>query len=125
METEIAKAGAKETFNRCWTLLETPDRTPEQDVELLGCALTSRYLWQLAGGPEQVAMADWMASRAAASIAERRDRSTYGALSVEFAQLAEAATTEEFPDWMQASHAEGMARAAKAAGDVAHHLRPG
>ena len=117
METDVATAGAKETFNQCWTLLETPDRTPAQDVELVGCAFTSRYLWQHAGGPQQIAMADWMVSRAAAAVAENRDQATYGALAIEFALLAEAAIVEDMPDWMYASNAEAMARAAKAAGD--------
>ena len=50
-------------YNRAQDLYHV-ERTPEQDQEMLDASLTSRRHWQLVGGPQQFAMADWMVSRA-------------------------------------------------------------
>jgi hypothetical protein len=89
-----------------------PQRSREDDFELLSTAFASRYHWKFVGGEEQWVMADWMVSRAAAAIDEP-------SLAVTFAQLAnDAVTTFEAPDWLLASCAEGLARALAAAGQV-------
>jgi hypothetical protein len=99
---------AAQTYNATWDLLEA-DRTPAQDLELLGVAFASRYHWGFAGGAKEKAIADWMASRCLAAVGE-------GSLAVRFADSAlQQVPTEQH--WLVASMHEGRARAAQAAGD--------
>jgi hypothetical protein len=106
------RAMAAAAFNRCWELLEMPERSGEEDRELLTAAFASRSHWASIGGPEQLITSDWMVSRAAAAVGEAR-------LSVTYASLANAAAEgAAVPDWLLASTAEGLARAWRAAGDI-------
>ncbi|MBK9738802.1 MAG: hypothetical protein IPO93_04685 [Actinobacteria bacterium] len=101
------------TYNRCWDLLESEQRSPEDDADLLMCALTSRYHWQRCGGDEQRVVADWMVSRAAAAIGQAD-------LAVRFAERAlDAVQRGAHPAWLRASVFEGLARAHAALGDTA------
>jgi hypothetical protein len=103
---------AASTYNACWEYLEKPDRTADDDRELLTLAFTSRYHWSLASGEEQVIIANWMVSRAAAAVGK-------AALALDFAQLAyDQAQDADVPDWLIASVHEGLARAFAAAGDT-------
>jgi hypothetical protein len=56
---------AADLFNQVWTLLETPNRTPEQDDEMLHAAHASRYHWGEpgVGDPVHVARGEWQISR--------------------------------------------------------------
>ena len=101
---------AASTYNASWELLESP-RTPAQDLELLGLALTSRYHWGFAGGAREQAVADWMVSRCCAAVGE-------GSLAVRFASSALDLAPPDAPAWLIASLHEGRARAAAAAGDA-------
>jgi hypothetical protein len=100
------------TYNDCWDLLEI-ERTPQQDRDLIGLALTSRYHWQHAGGgDEELVIADWMVGRAFAAIGA-------GGPALDFARAAVAGQTTETPPWLQASLQEGLARAFSASGEKA------
>ncbi len=61
------RAEAVAAYNRCWELLDIPDRTSEQDGELLTAAFTSRERWTVVGDPQSSIIAEWMVSRAAAA----------------------------------------------------------
>jgi hypothetical protein len=101
---------AVQLFNRCWELLEMP-RDERDDVELLTAAFSSRYHWLNAGASEQWIVSDWMVARAAAAIGN-------GELALLFAKRAHsAAQGSKSPDWLEASTAEGVARAYAALGD--------
>jgi DNA-binding transcriptional MerR regulator len=52
-------------FNRTWTYLEMPGRTPRQDDLMLNMAHASRYHWEACGlgGPENLARGEWQVSR--------------------------------------------------------------
>ena len=56
---------AASLFNHVWTLLETPDRTPEQDDEMLHAAHASRFHWgeKGVGEPVNLARGEWQCSR--------------------------------------------------------------
>lgn len=54
---------AKETFNSIWGLLEKPDRTPEEDREMLLAAFASLYHWRKAGTAVHEQRGSWMISR--------------------------------------------------------------
>jgi hypothetical protein len=54
---------AADLFNLVWTLMETPDRTPDEDERMLNAAHASRFHWGEVGGPVNVARGDWQISR--------------------------------------------------------------
>jgi hypothetical protein len=55
---------AVELFNRGWTLMETDERTEEQDDELINTAHASAYHWAQVGTPANRARSEWQLSRA-------------------------------------------------------------
>ena len=63
---------AADLFNHTWTLLETPDRTPAQDDEMIHSAHASRYHWG------EVADASRSTSPAASGSARGSTRSSAG-----------------------------------------------
>ncbi len=105
------RALAVTLFNQCWEYLERDELSDDDAAALLGAAFTSRHHWLAVGGERQAITADWMVSRAAARVG-------FGDLAVFFALRAQVATTRgEFPDWMVASCAEGVARAYASRGE--------
>lgn len=54
---------AVDLFNQTWTLLESPNRTPMQDDEMLHAAHASRYHWGVVGAPVNLARGEWQCSR--------------------------------------------------------------
>jgi hypothetical protein len=54
---------AVDLFNRTWTLLELPERSPEQDDELLHTAYASRHHWAAVGTAAHQARGEWQLSR--------------------------------------------------------------
>jgi len=50
-------------FNYVWTLLEKPDRTKEEDDEMIHAAHASRWHWSIVGAPENFARGEWQISR--------------------------------------------------------------
>lgn len=59
---------AAELFNHTWSLLETADRTPMQDDEMLHAAHASRYHWGVVGEPVNLARGEWQCSRVYATL---------------------------------------------------------
>jgi hypothetical protein len=102
---------ATQLFNRCWELLESA-RDADDDVELLTSAFSSRFHWSSVGTKEQLIVSDWMVARAAAATGD-------GGLALRFAKRAHSGAQEdEYPDWLVASCAEGVARAYAVLGNV-------
>jgi hypothetical protein len=62
--TEHRQLGV-DAFNHVWTLMEKPDRTPEEDDTMLHEAHASAYHWMQAPEcrPENRARGEWMCSR--------------------------------------------------------------
>src|SRR5580704_850445 len=50
-------------FNGTWTMMEQPDRTPDEDALLIHMAHASAYHWLQVGAPENVARSHWQCSR--------------------------------------------------------------
>jgi len=112
MASELThRALASAAFNRSWELLEA-QRSPEEDLEMLEVAFSSRHHWRAEGGLQQVAVADWMVSRCFAALGE-------GPLAVRFADSARSLAPSDAPAWLRASLLEGLARAYAADGDGA------
>ena len=103
-------------YNAAWELAERPGRTPEEDRLMLATAMASLLHWQEAGGTEtNLAVGEWQVAHMAA-------RAGFTDVAQAFAVAAyERARAAELPTWLQASTAEGRARAAAAAGDRASY----
>ncbi len=97
-------------FNRTWELIDSKERTSEQDREMLAAACASRHLWNDIGGPEQFATGDWQVAHVASLLG-------YSSMALEFAVAAyPTASTSDVPQWLVASTCEGLARAHSIAG---------
>ena len=64
MTPEEERQLAVDLFNRAWTLMETDERTEEQDDELINTAHASAYHWTQVGTPANRARSAWQLSRA-------------------------------------------------------------
>lgn len=106
-------------FNRTWSLIDQPDRTPDDHAEMVLAATTSRWHWGQIGGPEEIATGDWQVAHVASLLG-------FGDLARFFAERNLAAAIEhDWQGWRLASAHEGMARACTVAGDAAgraHHV---
>lgn len=103
---------AKQTFNRCWDLIDQSDRSVDDDVEMLLAAMTSRWHWAQIGGSEQIATGDWQVGHVAALLGHGELARTFAARNLA------AADSLGWSGWRLASAHEGMARACAAAGDA-------
>jgi len=54
---------AADLFNHTWTLLEKPDRTPDEDDEMIHGAHASRFHWGEVGEPVHRARGEWQCAR--------------------------------------------------------------
>ena len=103
---------AVDLFNHVWTLLDTPDRTPQQDAEMLDAALASRQHWERPGGAEQWAIGEWQISRVYAVLGD-------GPLALAHArQCWELSVRDGVDDFVEASAHEAIARALAVCGDM-------
>jgi hypothetical protein len=103
---------ASELFNHVWTLLETPDRTPEQDDAMVHAAHASRWHWGRVGGPEQAAVGEWQCSRVYAVLGR-------GEAAVHHARRClDLSVLDGVDDFVEASAHEAMARALVVTGDL-------
>ena len=50
-------------FNKTWEYLDMPERTPEDDLQMIHTAHTSRWHWGQVGEPLQWARGEWQISR--------------------------------------------------------------
>lgn len=101
-------------FNYTWTLLENPDRTKEQDDEMLHAAHASRYHWGEVGEAVNLSRGEWQVSRVY-SVLGRAEPALYHAQRC--IEINEANEARE--DWELGSAYEAMARASAVAGDLA------
>ena len=103
---------AVDLFNHVWTLIETPDRTPLQDDEMLHAAHASRFHWGEVGEPANLARGEWQCSRVY-SLLGRAEPALWHARRC-------VALCEEhgIGDWDIAFAWEAVARASRVAGDA-------
>ena len=102
---------AVDLFNHVWTLLETAERSPMQDDELLHAAHASRYHWGVVGEPANLARGEWQCSRVYAVLGR-------GEPALWHARRCLALCEEHgIGDWDIAFAWEAVARALKVAGD--------
>lgn len=103
---------AVEQFNRTWDLIDLPERTADQEAEMLLAAATSRWHWGEIGTVENVAAGDWQVAHVAALVG-------LGDLASRFAERNLAIAEQEgWTGWRLASANEAMARASAVLGDL-------
>ncbi len=60
---EFQKEQAIKCFNECWDYIEKENRSPEDDLMMIHCAHTSRYLWGQVGQPLHFERGEWQISK--------------------------------------------------------------
>ena len=116
LDADTHRSLGADLFNHVWTLLETEDRTAEQDAEMVHAAHASVLHWTRADPPDRrqrQAVGEWQCSRVYA-VLERAEPALWHASRCR--DLAEGGTVE---DWVIAAAYEAMARASRVVGDRA------
>lgn len=116
-DAEWHRTFAKAAFNRSWDLIDQPDRTPEDDAELLRTVFASRFHWEPIGDDENKAVGDWLIAHAASHLRLPQLALTFASAALD--RTVAAGRT----DWLLASCYEGVARAHAVAGNVAERDR--
>ena len=68
LEIDWHKKFAIETFNLTWDLMDKQDRTQVEIDRMINAAHTSRYHWEVAGEPVNIARGEWQISRVYATL---------------------------------------------------------
>jgi hypothetical protein len=103
---------AKSLYGRVWTLLETANRTHDQDDAMIHTAHASRFHWGEVGGPEHRARGEWQCSRVY-SVLGRGEPAVHHAR-----RCLEICEEHGIGDWDIAFAYEALARGHAVAGDA-------
>ncbi|HYK95392.1 MAG TPA: helix-turn-helix domain-containing protein [Candidatus Dormibacteraeota bacterium] len=118
LDADTHRRLGKHLYNHAWTLIETPDRTPEQVDEMLAATHASAYHWSKAGGTlANAARGHWQVARVYATLGRGEPALWHARRCVELAEAASEAGVAD--DWDLAAALEGLARAQAVAGDGA------
>jgi hypothetical protein len=101
-------------YNSSWALLEKPDRTTDEEDELLHHAHTSAYHWLKAPEcePKNRARAEWLCSRVYSVLGRAEPALHHARRSLELCEQH----TDNVEDWDLAFAYEALARASRVAG---------
>jgi|SRR4249919_641858 len=110
---------AVDLFNLVWTLLERPDRTPEQDDEMVNATHASCHHWSKVGTAANIARGEWQISRVY-SVLERPEPALHHAgRCLAYCEK----NPDELEDWDLPFAYEALARAYGVAGNSAESER--
>lgn len=109
-EAEFHQKMAVDLFNFVWSLIEKPERTPDDDT-MIHAAHASRYHWGRVGQPVHRARGEWQIARVY-TLLNRSEPALYHARRC--LAICEA---EGIGDWDIAFAHEAVARASASAGD--------
>jgi DNA-binding transcriptional MerR regulator len=102
---------AVDLFNHVWELLETPERTTEQDDRMIHAAHASRFHWDNVGEAVNQCAGEWQCSRVYAVLSRAEPSVHHAARAL---AICDAAGIEGF---FRAASYEALARAHAVAGD--------
>lgn len=110
--TQAHRFFSAECFNRCWSLLDKPQRTADEDRDLELVALASLWHWTQRADckPRNLSIGYWQVARVYAVL-------KHPANALRYAELCAAISRDE-PAFYRGYACEALARAALAAGDV-------
>jgi hypothetical protein len=110
---------AVDLFNHAWTLLRLPERTPEQDDELIHAAHASRYHWGEIGTAANLARGEWQVSRAYATLGRAEPALNHARRCLAYCE----SDPDALEDWDLPYAYEALARAHLAAGNTEESAR--
>jgi hypothetical protein len=102
---------AVDLFNHVWTLMETPERTPEQDDEMIHATHASAYHWRQVGETKNFARSEWQCSRVYVVLERPEPALHHAQRCVDWCQAGEV------EDWDLPYAYEALARAHLTAGN--------
>ncbi len=82
---------AKNLYNRTWELHDLPDRTADQDEEMLSTAHASAFHWLPVGSTQNFAISQWQLSRVYAVLNRPQSAIHHGKRSLSLCQSGELA----------------------------------
>jgi hypothetical protein len=116
-EYSLHRRFAVNCFNATWSLMERPDRSPDEDDQLLYTAFASCYHWSMIGTPANKARGEWQVSRVY-TVLGRPEAARHHAL-----RCLQVCQEHGIGDWDLGFAYEALARAAALAGDAAETRR--
>ncbi len=115
MDPNVHREQGVALFNQVWQMLDVPDRTPEQNDQMVHAAHASRWHWSQAGdlgGDQQLAVGEWQCARVYSVLGR-------GEPALHHAQACLAICEKSgLADWVVAAAYEALARASAVAGNV-------
>ena len=108
---------AVDCFNKTWDLLDKPNRSSLEDIEMIHTAHASRYHWGLIGSPLEFARGDWQISRVYAVLGIGNEALRYAQSSLEYC------LENNIGDFDLAFAYEALARAKAVLGDEAGQIK--
>ncbi len=101
-------------FNRAWGLIEKPDRTPDEDEEMIRMSLASTWHWTQRSDckPTHLSVGYWQTSRIFSILGKANAARRYGQLSLDKCR------EEDIPPFYSGYAYEALARAEAVAGKV-------
>lgn len=110
-DREWQRKSAAELFNQTWELIDKPDRTPEDDLEMIHLAHASRAMWKMIGEAENLDRGEWQIAHVY-TILNRAEPALYHAK-----RCLEICEANHIGDFDLAFAYEAIARASACAGD--------
>ncbi|WHY33637.1 hypothetical protein QNH44_21920 [Cytobacillus firmus] len=111
MEKDEHKKMAISLFNKVWDLMENPDRTEDENLEMIHMVHTSHYHWGIAGQPVNLSRGEWQISRVY-TVLNRAEPALFHAK-----RNLEICLSNKIGDFDLAFAYEALARAYQIAGD--------
>jgi hypothetical protein len=115
LNVEEQRTLAAELFNAAWRLLEKPERTADEDDEMLHAAHASRYHWIRAGTRVNAARGEWQCSRVYAVLGRREPALHHARRCLELCE----SVVDDLDEFDLPFAYEALARAYAVAGDEA------
>jgi hypothetical protein len=110
---------AVDLFNRVWSLLELPQRTPEQDDEMIHAAHASRHHWAEVGTGANLARGEWQVSRVYVTLGRAEPALYHAGRCLAYCE----ASPDAIADWDLPYAYEALSRAHVVAGNQAEAER--
>ena len=105
---------AVDLFNHAWTLMRLPERTPEQDDELIHAAHASRHHWAEVGTAANLARGEWQLSRVYATLGRAEPALYHARRCLAYCE----SDPDALEDWDLPYAYEALARAHAVAGET-------
>jgi hypothetical protein len=116
---ELRRRLAVDLFNHAWTLMRLPERTPDQDDELIHAAHASRHHWAEVGTAANLARGEWQVSRVYATCGRAEPAIYHARRCLAYCE----SDPDALEEWDLPYAYEALARAHAVAGDTAEAER--